>query len=123
SVLLQGSTIPIVAKWLGMSLPVEDKTKSPVDILLSDGANSFLREIVVPEGNIAVGKQIMELGFPEKGIIAMISRDNVFITPKGTTVIKPNDMLIVLYEKDEILDEIYSLLKLDRKFEEDKEHM
>lgn len=123
SVLLQGSTIPIVAKWLGMSLPVEDKTKSPVDLLLSDGANSFLREIVVPEGNIAVGKQIMELGFPEKGIIAMISRDNVFITPKGTTVIKPNDMLIVLYEKDEILDEIYSLLKLDRKFEEDKEHM
>lgn len=123
SVLLQGSTIPIVAKWLGMSLPVEDKTKSPVDILLSDGANSFLREIVVPEGNIAVGKQIMELGFPEKGIIAMISRDNVFITPKGTTKIQPDDMLIVLYERDEILDEIYDLLKLDRKFEEDKEHM
>lgn len=123
SVLLQGSTIPVVARWLGMSIPVEDKTKSPVDILLSDGANSFLREIVVPEGNIAVGKQIMELGFPEKGIIAMISRDNVFITPKGTTKIQPDDMLIVLYENDVILDEIYNLLKLDRQLEEEKEHM
>lgn len=123
SVLLQGSTIPIVAKWLNMSLPVEDKTKSPVDILLSDGANSFLREIVIPAGNRAVGKQIMALDFPEKGIIAMISRNNEFITPKGTTIIKPNDMLIVLYEKDEILDEVYSLLELDRHFEEEKEYM
>lgn len=123
SVLLQGSTIPIVAKWLGMSLPVEDKTKSPVDILLSDGANSFLREIVIPPGNTAVGKQIMTLNFPEKGIIAMISRNNEFITPKGTTVIEPNDMLIVLYERDEILDEVYELLQLNRKLEEGKEHM
>lgn len=123
SVLLQGSTIPVVAKWLGMSLPVEDKTKSPVDILLSDGANSFLREIVVPDGNMAVGKNIMSLNFPEKGIIAMISRNNEFITPKGTTIIEPNDMLIVLYERDEILDEVYELLHLNRKLEEGKEHM
>lgn len=123
SVLLQGSTIPVVAKWLGMSLPVEDKTKSPVDILLSDGAHSFLREIVIPEGNMAVGKKIMALNFPEKGIIAMISRNNEFITPKGTTVIEPNDMLIVLYERDEILDEVYELLNMNRKLEEGKEHM
>ena len=123
SVLLQGSTIPIVARWLNMSSPVEDKTKSPIDIILTEGANSFLREIVVPEGNIAVGKKIMSLAFPEKGIIAMISRNNEFITPKGTTVIEPNDMLIVLYEKDEILDEVYDLLELDREFEEAKEYM
>lgn len=123
SVLVQGSTIPIVAKWLNMSLPIEDKTKSPVDILLAEGANSFLREIMVPSGNYAVGRQVMDLGFPEKGIIAMISRNNEFITPKGTTVIEPNDMLIVLYEKDEILDDIYTLLEMDRKLEEEKELM
>lgn len=123
SVLLQGSTIPIVAKWLHMSLPVEGKTKSPVDILLSDGANSFLREIMIPADNISVGKQIMELDFPEKGIIAMISRNNEFITPGGTTKIEPNDMLIVLYESEEILDQVYSLLQLDRLVEEEREYM
>lgn len=123
SVLLQGSTIPVVAKWLNMSLPVEDKTKSPVDLLLSEGANSFLREIIIPSGNVAVGKQVMDLDFPEKGIIAMISRNNEFITPKGTTIIQPSDMLIVLYENDEVLDNVYNILEIDRKSEEDKELM
>lgn len=106
-----------------MSSPVEDKTKSPVDIILTEGANSFLREIIVPEGNVTIGKKIMDLAFPEKGIIAMISRNNEFLTPKGTTVIQPNDLLIVLYESDSILDQVYDLLELDRKFEEAKEYM
>lgn len=123
SVLIQGSTIPVVARWLGMSLPVEDRTKSPVELLLAEGANSFLREIHIPQGNPIIGKQVMDLGFPEKGIIAMISRNDEFLTPKGTTLIEPEDMLIVLYEKDDILSDIYTLLGMDRREEEEKELM
>ncbi len=123
SVLLQGSTIPVVAKWLHMSLPTGNKTKSPVDVLRTEGGHTFLREINIPEDNSTVGKQVKELEFPEKGIIAMISRNNEFITPNGTTVIKPNDMLIVLYENPKILDDIYSQLGLNRWQEEQKEEI
>lgn len=120
SVLLQGSTIPIVAKWLNMSLPFGQKTRSPVDYLRTEGGHTFLREIMINEDNETVGKKVQELGFPDKGIIAMISRNNEFITPKGTTVIEPNDMLIVLYENPDILDDVYSQLGLNRWFEEQK---
>src|SRR5699024_5039867 len=37
SVLIQGSTIPIVARWLNLSLPVADKQRSPVDVLYTEG--------------------------------------------------------------------------------------
>lgn len=121
SVLLQGSTIPIVAKWLNMSLPIEEKPISPVDVLRTEGGHTFLREIVIPHDNPTVGKQVMDLQFPEKGIIAMISRNNEFITPNGTTVIKPKDMLIVLYENDETLTEVYNQLGLDQLEEELKD--
>ncbi len=120
SVLLQGSTIPIVAKWLHMSLPAGQKTRSPVDYLRTEGGHTFLREITIDENNETVGKQVQELNFPEKGIIAMISRNNQFITPKGTTVIEPHDMLIVLYENPKILDNVYSQLGLNRRIEEQK---
>lgn len=120
SVLLQGSTIPIVAKWLNISLPVEEKTKSPVDVLRTEGGHTFLREIMIPSDNETVGKQVVDLKFPEKGIIAMISRDNEFLTPNGMTVIKPNDMLIVLYENESTLDEVYDQLGMNRWKEERK---
>lgn len=121
SVLLQGGSIPIVAKWLGMSVPVKEKTKSPINLLQTEDVHTFLKEIIIPENNDTVGKQIADIKFPQKGIIAMISRNNEFVTPNGTTEIQPNDMLMVLYESSETLDEIYKQLGMDRKTEEDRE--
>lgn len=121
SVLIQGSTIPIVARWLNLSLPVADKQRSPVDVLYTEGAHTLLREVIIREDNPTVGKLVMDLNFPQKGIIAMISRNDQFITPSGDTRIEPNDMLIILYENEEILDEIYPILSLDRWEEEEKE--
>lgn len=123
SVLLQGSTIPTVARWLNLSLPMTTKSTSPVEVIQTHGAHSFAREIIIPEDNPSVGKQVSDLNFPGSGIIAMISRGDEFITPKGITVIKPDDMLIVLYEKDETLNEIYKLLGMNRKLEEHKINM
>jgi len=123
SVLLQGSTIPVVAKWLDLSLPMESRSTSPVDVIQTHGAHSFAREIIIPEDNFAIGKQVSELNFPQDGIIAMISRNDQFITPKGTTVIQPKDMLIVLYEKDKALDEVYQRLGMNREYEEHKANM
>lgn len=120
SVLVQGSTIPIVAKWLNLSKLTKEKTKSPVEAIRTE-EHTFLREILIPENNPTVGKQVMDLKFPEKGIIAMISRNNEFLTPNGSTIIKPEDMLIVLYEDPDTLDEVYYQLGLDRIEEEAKE--
>lgn len=112
SVLLQGTTLSLVAKWLHVALPMKAKPKSPVDAFLADGAKSLLNEVNIPEYNHSVGKRIVDLKFPRKAIIAMISRDDKFITPNGNTVIEPNDILIVLTEDKETLQGVYDSLKL-----------
>ena len=120
SVLVQGTTLSIVAKWLHVALPFKAKPKSPVDAFLADGAKSFIREIIIPENNHSVGKRIVQLKFPRKAIIAMISRDDKFLTPNGATEIEPNDMLIVLTEDSETLREVYKSLGLNMVKEEEE---
>lgn len=121
SVLIQGSTIPTVARWLDLALPVHERTLSPIDTVLSEGPRSFLREIVIPPNVSSVGKHLYQVDFPEKSNIAMISRKDKFITPNGQTILEPYDMLVVLYEEDDILTKVYSVLGLDRTTEEVRE--
>jgi len=113
SVLIQGTTLSVVAKWLHVALPFKSKPLSPVDSFLADGAKSFIREITILENNHSVGKKIVDLKFPRGAIIAMISRGNKFLTPNGTTVIEPDDMLIVLTEDKESLKGVYKSLKIN----------
>jgi len=120
SVLVQGTSLSLIAKWLHVALPGKAKLKSPVDTFLNDGAKSFIREIVIPENNHSVGKAIVDLKFPRKAIIAMISRNDKFLTANGATEIEPNDMLIILTEDQDTLKEVYKCLNLNMQQEEDE---
>lgn len=113
SVLIQGTTLSLVAKWLHVALPSKVKPRSPVESFLNDGAKSFTREIVIPEDNHLIGKRIVDLQLPKRTIIAMISRNDKFITPTGATEIMPNDMLLVLSEDKQSLADLYTRLNLD----------
>lgn len=120
SVLIQGTTLSIVAKWMRVALPGKIKPRSPVDTFLNDGAKSFIREIVISEESYIIGKRIVELRFPRKAIIAMISRNDKFITPSGSTEIEPNDMLIILTEDKDSLSAVYKTLEMDMHQEEEE---
>ena len=113
SVLIQGTTLSLVAKWLHVALPSKVKPRSPVDTFLNDGVKSLIREIIIPEDNHIVGKRIVDLHIPKRAIIAMISRDDKFITPSGSTEIQPQDMLVVLTEDMQSLTEVYEALNID----------
>ncbi|HSP41128.1 MAG TPA: potassium/proton antiporter [Gillisia sp.] len=113
SVLIQGTTLSLVAKWLHVALPSKVKPRSPVDAFLNDGVKSLIREIIIPEDNHIVGKRIVDLHIPKRAIIAMISRDDKFITPTGSTEIQPHDMLVVLTEDMQSLTEVYESLNID----------
>ncbi|HET8885146.1 MAG TPA: potassium/proton antiporter [Salinimicrobium sp.] len=119
SILIQGTTLSIVAKWLHVALPFKVKRKSPVDVFLSEGSKSLIKEIDIPKENFAVGKRIVELDFPKKAIIAMISREDKFITPNGASEIAAGDTLIILLENKEALNEVYKSLNLPQPREEE----
>lgn len=113
SVLIQGTTLPLMARWLRVALPEKVKPKDPVDVFLSESAKTAMAEIAVPENSFAVNKKIVDLVFPKTAIIAMIIRDDAYITPNGSTVIEANDVLIVLSEKQEGLNQVYDRLEIE----------
>ncbi len=113
SILIQGTTLSIIAKWLHVALPDKAKPKSPVDLFLSDRVKTEMAEIEIKSDGFSVNKKIIELDFPKTAIIAMINRENNFITPNGSTEIKANDTLIVLSDSNEAMNKVYECLDMD----------
>jgi potassium/hydrogen antiporter len=112
SVLIQGTTLPAVAKWLHLTLPEELKQRNPTDLELNDSIKSHLTELVLSENCSIIGKQIVQIGLPKTSHISIIQRDGKFITPNGSTSLMKNDKLYVLTENTESLKEVFDCLDI-----------
>lgn len=107
SVLLQGTTLPIVAKWLHVRVPEKIKRKFPLDIELKDNFKSELVELDIPENSPSVGKAVVQLGLPKKAQIVMIHRDELYIIANGDTEIQANDHLLIMADSKETVALVY----------------
>ncbi len=96
SVLIQGTTLSVVAKWLDMALPAGEKIVTESDKLILNIPKTAMKEYDVVEEYGIIGKRIVDLNFPEHAIIAMIKRNGSYITPNGSTAIENKDTLVVL---------------------------
>jgi cell volume regulation protein A len=114
SVLIQGTTLSVVAKWLHVALPEKAKPKHPIDALLSEGAKTAMKEIELPVDGFPIGKKIIDLDFPKTAIIAMIKRDEKYLTPNGATELEGGDVLIVLSDKEEGIQQVEECLKPEK---------
>lgn len=96
SVMLQGSTISRVAKWLGLAAEEPIFQKHPIELELSDEMKNELFEVELPETSKAAGKALVSIGFPKNSLIVLINRGGKYITPNGTTVLEPKDKLMIM---------------------------
>jgi potassium/hydrogen antiporter len=108
SVLIQGTTLTIMAKWLHVALPEKVKPLSTTEKFLADLPKGSIREIEVPSECFSVNKKIVDLGLPQNAIIAMIKRNGKYLIPGGSTMIQANDKLILLSDNDQGIDQITS---------------
>ncbi|MDO5655639.1 MAG: potassium/proton antiporter [Flavobacteriaceae bacterium] len=108
SVLVQGTTLGVVAKWLNMALPEKEKTLSETDQIILDLPKTSLQEITIKPGFGAIDRRIVDLNFPQSAFIVMIKRGDEYIRPGGSSVLKENDTLMVLaddYEEFELVNQ------------------
>ncbi len=110
SILIQGTTLSIMAKWFGVAAPEEKQSASDIEKFLYDLPKAVMKEIEILPNCKSAGKSIVELEFPKNAIIAIIKRNESFLTPKGTTIIQPGDKLYVLSENEEGLNEVNDCL-------------
>jgi potassium/hydrogen antiporter len=110
SVLLQGTSIPLIARWLRVDAPATPKPKYPLEFEPTGSINSELANIEVPTNSLIVGKRIVEIGFPRGALIVLIGRGDDFIVPRGGTVLEAEDALLVLADKAD-LDRTHSIVQ------------
>lgn len=107
SVLLQGTTLYPLAKWLQLEEAIDSPKSS---MLLSEDVKSKLLELIVPQDSIAAGKKIVELGCPKGMFIVLINRNRNYLTPRGSTEIEPGDKLMIMMDNKEEMQAVKACL-------------
>jgi cell volume regulation protein A len=113
SVVIQGTTLNIFAKWLKVSLPEEEKPLAEIDKLILDLPKSSLKEFKIEPQYYATNKRVVDLNFPQSAFIVMIERNGVYLRPGGSTVIEANDLLMVLADDAKDFDLVKECLISD----------
>lgn len=113
SILIQGTSIPLVARWLNMQSPQEKKESKHLENFIAENDKGFKKELLISPHNPIVGKKISELELPKAAVIILIVRKNKFITPKGSTVILAKDKLLVTTNSLNGIKRIESVLFID----------
>jgi potassium/hydrogen antiporter len=96
SVLVQGTTIPAVAKRLGVASPLAPERPYPIEPISTTAGNAKMHEVVVTEGSPAADRQIVDLGLPKGALLVLVSRDEQTFVPQGATILRPGDTALVL---------------------------
>jgi cell volume regulation protein A len=99
SVLLQGTTIPLVVRYLGLAEPQSPKPRHPLELEEREGTETTLMDFIVPYNSAAVGKPVMELRLPDQSVITLVSRDNEYVVPTGATRLLGGDVLLIILNK------------------------
>lgn len=95
SVAIQGTLIPKVATILNL---VDKDNEASVLKTFTDYTgeiNTDLLEVNVTKDNEWVNKSIIDSNIPEEILIVMIKRNNIILVPKGSTIIREGDILVL----------------------------
>ncbi|MBU3015148.1 potassium/proton antiporter [Poseidonibacter lekithochrous] len=98
SILIQGTTLPLMAKWL----KVESKKKDVKSekLVASPLFYHTLKQFYIEPKSKVIGLSIIELDLPADFLILLIKKDKDYIKPTGSTLLEENDMLLIQCNSD-----------------------
>ena len=75
-----------------------------VRLLSFEGGKAKLAEVTLAEGSPAADKEIVQLGFPREATVVAVLRKDRVVVPRGDTVLRVGDEVIVLVAGDSEAD-------------------
>jgi len=95
SVLLQGMTIPWIAKKLDIIEPLKEDPPHEVSLGLLP-AGFITVELEVGRESLAVGRRIIDLALPAGVLLTSLERSGRYVIPKGDTIFEFGDRILGL---------------------------
>ncbi len=92
---VQGVTLPLVVRWLGLSRP-EQGREMEVDSAALDEMDAELLQIRVPRPSRLHGVYLSELRLPAGAVVSLVVREENGFTPGPTTRLQEGDQLLVV---------------------------
>ncbi|PIG96682.1 potassium/proton antiporter [Deinococcus sp. UR1] len=102
SVLLQGTTLTLVARFLRVREALPEVTQYPITYTPTGHNKNEMVEVEVRAGSAAVGQRIMDLRLPPEALVILVHRAGEFLIPKGATELLAGDSLLVLAGETEL---------------------
>lgn len=96
SVLVQGPTVGLVARRLGLAEPASDISPPPIEFTAAPGHGLDVSRIVVEAGSFAAGEQLLRIGGDDRPLVVLLRREGRLMTPTGSTRLADGDELFVL---------------------------
>jgi cell volume regulation protein A len=113
SLLVQGTGLTQVGKWLGLVKSSDDRSEfQDFDMDLPEDAKSTMTEISLDDKILKHGRRLMDIPLPEHTLAVLIKRDSQYLIPKGNTELKPGDKLLVITNNEDALIETYRKLNI-----------
>ena len=98
SVIVQGTTLEWVAGRLDLLAPAPLVDTPPLEV--GHLSKLDLVDFAVAGDHAIAGSAVRELGLPRTALIAVVTRGDQTIPPRGSTVVEPGDRLFVLVPHD-----------------------
>ena len=108
SLLIQGTTVTLAAKWL-QQIDVPEDTDA-FGIELPEEIKSVMSEIDITPQVLSHGNKLMQLELPDHTLAVMVKRGGRYFIPRGNTELKENDKLLMISDNDEALLQSYDSL-------------
>jgi potassium/hydrogen antiporter len=97
--LVQGTTLPVVARWLRVTEPAQAE-EMEVDAAPLDELGADLIQVTVPVGSRMRGVYLRELRLPHGATVSLVVRDGRAFTPDGETRLRELDRMLVVAASD-----------------------
>lgn len=114
SLIVQGTSIPIVARFLKLAEKPKaiNKVKS-FDIDFSNDIKSITTEFEITPNILEFGNKLMNLPLPENTLVVLVNREGKYFVPKGNTILLNKDKLLIITDNHDALLETYKSLNIE----------
>jgi len=113
SLLVQGTSIPWIARRLHVAFPHKSIGKSAFELAFSEDIKSAMSEVVVTEESLRYGNKMKDIPLPDKTLVVMVKRGNSYFIPRGHTEIRENDRMLIISDDEKALQQTYEDLGMD----------